>query len=399
MTLQDLPTELLVKILDYIGADQLRHAGLARIYLFKRWYHAALVIVMKEVYVKVKNLELFPPQSSERMRTLSATIIRIDINLAYPYKSVPSKEEMEEKKDQWLGSHKSEDEEKLDHEKKTLAIATWSTWAQAQVSRINDFLSKCSNLKEVSFQSTSSLPENALASNLISEDIICGLLILDHNLAALTNLSNLTSLTICCLALPEIEGSEHLCTTLAARLLTLRHLDLALGRICSRVIEMPDISATSSEASETAAKSASTPCPSLMATSKLQRVIIRLSIKELESQQSHMAASCHIVERSGFPTLRYSMTRAMKALVKATPSVMTAKLVWTGESDNQVHVQDFMLRGLTVYYNSDGEVVDWLEGSDSSDDDGASFSSSSLGTLSEMFDSVTLSSIYNDMEA
>lgn len=395
MALQDLPTELLVKILNFIGADQLRHANLARIYLFKQWYYAALVTLMKEVYIKGKNLELFPPQSSEHMRTLSTTVIRIDINLAYPHKSVPSEEKIEEKKDQKPRSQKSEDEEELNHETEILAMATWSGWVQAQVRRINGFLSKCSNLKEVSFQSTFSLPEDTATSNLSSENLMRGPLILDHNITALTSLSNLTSLTLCCLGLPEIEGSEHLCTTLAARLLTLRYLDLALGRICSRVFEIPSISATSSEASEPATKRASTACPSPTATSKLQEIIIRLSIKVLESQKLHMATSCDTTERSGLSPLRSSMIRAMKALVQATPSVVTAKLVWTGVSDNHLHVKDFILGELRVY-NSDGEVVMW---SCYSDDDGASSSSSSLGTLSEMSDSVTLSNIYNEMEA
>ena len=398
MILQDLPTELLVKILDYIGADQLRDANLALIYLFKRWYHAAQVILMKEVYIKVKNLEKFPPRSSELLRTLLTTIVSANINLVHPHKTVPSQEKIEEKKDQKLGSHESENDEKLNHETEILATATWSGWVHAQIRRINNFLSKCNSLKEVSFQSIVILPEDAAISYLSSEKIVSGTPTLDHNLTTLTSLSNLTSLTICYFGLPDVEGSEHLCTTLATRLLTLRHLDLALGKICSRILEIPSNSATSSEASETTTKSTSTPCPSYMATSKLQKIIVRLSTKELESQQSHMATSCDITERSGFPRLRYSMIRAMKALVQATPSIVTAKLVWIGVLDNQLHVQDFILRGLTVY-DSDGEEVFCLDDSDSSDDDGASSSSSSLGTLSEMFDSVTLSNIYNEMEA
>ena len=257
-------------------------------------------------------------------------------------------------------------------------MTEWSDWVRIRLGKVSKFINDHERVRKISLQCTAYTPRyDAVGSRIfvttpgtiVSEDsnLTQPLPSLGSSLMALATVKNLTSLTIECFGLALTVDQNHLCPALAAQLPTLQHLDLALGRICTRLLDVPAVnpainSADSGIARTDADTNTVSPIPS-----NLRELTIRLTKVRPTSLPIHLATSCEAKKEAEdddqaiqpFYAFRKHFMKAMKTLVRqqrqTTPSLLkTANLIWQEPRDGEMHVMDFFHHGEQIYYSTGG---------------------------------------------
>ena len=215
MSPSSLPTELLIYVLQYVGADEFR-ARITLLTVNKRWYSITQQVLFSDTKITIKNIGRFPPDHSEHHETLKFNITQLRIHLLWPNED--------------LGDfYNTLDKAKLYQ----LNCVKYEC-----LTRILLFISECPRLRSIQ------LLDVGEAQELIDEIFIRNNCFpagyyreFADKFLSPTPLPGLTGLTELYIE-TSYESIRHMCAMFAVQIPTLRRLYVHLYEICSEIFDV-----------------------------------------------------------------------------------------------------------------------------------------------------------------
>ena len=280
-----LPTELLLLIARSLKAEDVV-ANMSLLMICKSWYHEIRPKLFEAMRISDVNVDKSPPARQELFEKLQKNLVQLDFQLV----------QLERKYSRMT----------TDSSSVVVDRRTRMDYLSRQLYNLADFLRGCK--------------ENRIIRLRLDPSLLCGYY--QGSTQILTRLDacktiilsagpNITELVLHLFEQTEFDD-VHKCSVIAKRLPTLRVLDLCLGGMCDKFVDLQS---------------------KYRGFDRLERIIIRLSVAV-----NRCTFQCGYFFR-GVLSLRRRMVHLTKRLAQRSESIKTAKVVWH-QSRAVLHVED-----------------------------------------------------------